>query len=249
VAPLRDGLPRLGRYLDSAGLIRTLDRVIRLRDFVGTRLAYDDFSSLLCRRSNFWRIRHGADIDASGAIPVQAPRCFHVGSYRCDVQAATPDGLDRRVRVLYGVFCGFLWSEPVRTICVFEPVFRPLLVGFLDHVHLQRDYAAAYVGSRVPQKLGDRLLRVDVRERGHVVRALRDICYLAAPGFFAVRVAYVLPYLGGRVHFHWNTRNLPDPLFVIYPLPSNGRDVGGQECASRVRSSLSSADWRRGRTC
>ena len=142
------------------------------------------------------------------------------------------DGLDRGIRVLYGVFCGVLWSEPVRAIRVFEPIFRALLVGFLDHVHLQRDYAAAYVGSRVPQKLGHRLLRVDVRERGHVVRALRDICYLAAPGFFTVRVAYVLPYLGGRVHFHWNTRNLPDPLFVIYPLPSNGRDVGGQECAS-----------------
>src|SRR5271165_5305724 len=99
MAPLRDGLPRLGRYLDSAGLIGSLDRVIRLRDFGDTRLAYDDFSSLLCRRSNFWRIRHGADIDASGALPVQAPRCFHVGSYRRDVQAATLYRFDRGVRV------------------------------------------------------------------------------------------------------------------------------------------------------
>src|SRR5437868_6515480 len=119
MAPLRDGLSRLGRYLDSTSLIGPLNRVIRLRYFSAARLAHDDLSSLLCRGSNFRRLRHGADIDASGAFPVQAPRCFHVGSYRRDVQAAAPDGLNRGVRILYGVFCGFLWSEPVRTIRVF----------------------------------------------------------------------------------------------------------------------------------
>ena len=56
--------------------------------------------------------------------------------------------------------------------------------------------------------------------------------YLTAPGFFTVRVAHVLPDLGRRIHFHWNTRNLPDPLPAIYPLSSDGCDVGGQECVA-----------------
>ena len=53
------------------------------------------------------------------------------------------------------LFCCLLWRESVRALRVFEPVFWSLLVDLLDNVLLQRDYAAAHVGSCFPTQLGE----------------------------------------------------------------------------------------------
>ena len=55
------------------------------------------------------------------------------------------------------------------TLRIFEPLFWSLLVGFLDNVLLQRDHAAAHVGSCVPTELGNGLFRFDVCEHRDVV--------------------------------------------------------------------------------
>src|SRR5580704_768716 len=136
MAPLRNGLSGAGRYFNSSRPISSLNGVFRLRYVGVARMAHDDFPSLLCCRSNLRRICHGADVNAAGAIPLQAPRRFYLGSHRRDVQAAPADRFDRWVRVLYGIFCGFLWSESFRALCLPEPIFWSLLVGILDNVCL-----------------------------------------------------------------------------------------------------------------
>ncbi len=68
MASLRNGLFNSGRYFHAAGSVGALNGVIRLRHLSAARLAYHDFSALFCRRGNFWRICHGVDLDAPGAI-------------------------------------------------------------------------------------------------------------------------------------------------------------------------------------
>src|SRR4029077_1112987 len=136
MAPLRDGVSSVGRYFDAAGLVGALDSFIRFRDIRVAGLAHDDLSSLLRRGRYLWGIRDGADVDAPCPIAPQAPGCIHLGPHRRDVQARPADRIDRRLRVLHGVFCRLLRSKSVRALRVFESLFWPLLVGFLDNVYL-----------------------------------------------------------------------------------------------------------------
>ena len=89
MAPLRDRLPRPGRYFDAPGLVGAFDGFIRFRYISVAGLAHDNLSSIL--------------------------------------------------------------------------------VGFLDNVHLQRDHAAANVGSCFPPQLGNRLFLCNVRKCRDVV--------------------------------------------------------------------------------
>src|SRR5689334_1239761 len=149
MAPLRDGIPSPGRYFDPAGFVGPLDGFIRLRYLCSAGLAYHDLSSILCSWGDLRRVRNGVDADAPCAVPLQARRCIHLGSYRRDVQTAPADRVDRRIRLYDGVLRCVLWGKSVRAVCLSQSLFWSLLVGFLDDVYLQCDHAAAHVGSRV----------------------------------------------------------------------------------------------------
>ena len=98
-------------------------------------------------------------------------------------------------------------------------------MGVVGDVQLQRDSTTTDVDARVPAKCGDCLLCFDVRERGDVVRALRDFRDLTTPRLFAVELENVLSDLGGCLYIHWNIRDLPYPVSSIYPFSSDGGHV------------------------
>ena len=85
MAPLRNGLLDSSWSFDSAGLVGALDGLFRFRHLSHSGLAHDEFSALFRGRRDFRWLRHGAHADAAGALDLQAARCVHLESYRCDV--------------------------------------------------------------------------------------------------------------------------------------------------------------------
>jgi hypothetical protein len=71
LAPLRNGLPALGRSLYTARSLRAQRRLFRLRDFNYSNVAHDDFPTLLRRGRDLWRFCNGAYAAHSSARHLQ----------------------------------------------------------------------------------------------------------------------------------------------------------------------------------
>jgi hypothetical protein len=67
-----------------------------------------------------------------------------------------------------------------------EPCLRSLLVGLLDDVHVQRDYAPAVLVQEGPHQYAWAMWSSDLRQHRDVVRAVRDHGHVALPRLLAV---------------------------------------------------------------
>ena len=77
---------------------------------------------------------------------------------------------------------------------------------------------------------------VQFRERGHVVRAVRDHRHVARERFPPLDVAPLSPDLGRDRDVCRDIRDFPFPLPSLHALPADGRHVGNQDRAAGIRS-------------
>jgi hypothetical protein len=128
----------------------------------------------------------------------------------------------------------FVATEQIHLSALFfEPLFWAVVVGRLVDVYLQRHHSAALLGTRLSEEWLDRLFCVLVRDRGDVVRALRDHCHVTASRLFALELGHVLSDLGRYVHFRGRLWHFSDPVSAFHQIFANGGHVGGEKCPSR----------------
>ncbi len=108
------------------------------------------------------------------------------------------------------------------------PAVGTVLVGVLLHDELQRHLAAVLLVPLVPTPHLVRVFDLYVRQRGHVVRAVRHHRDLHRAGLPAVVVGHVPPDLGGPVDVRGHVRVVPDVVPALHPLPADDRHRRGQ---------------------
>jgi hypothetical protein len=111
-------------------------------------------------------------------------RADHRPALREPGEALPPDGHDRGLRLLRGVFHGLVRRPRGRAGRLLVSRVRAVLVGELDDDHLQRVPAAVVVAQERADQYHSPVRHLDLRERRDVVRALRD--HRRVPGRRAV---------------------------------------------------------------
>ncbi len=93
----------------------------------------------------------------------------------------------------YGMEFFIAWysGNPYEAVRVPEPRVRAIRLGVLDHGVVQRHPAADLLVQEGPHEPGDAVRHVDLRQRRHVVRAVRDHRHVAAPRLPAVELGHV----------------------------------------------------------
>ena len=178
---LRARVPDPGRARDAARALRALGRFFRLRDRAVAGLAHHDLPALLRRRRHLRRLRDGGDAGGSGA-PVLRPQAHHHhSSPRADEQGDHGDRPDRWLRLRHGVLHRLVLGNKYESLHLREPRVRSVRLGVLDDDQLQRALPAAALVAEVPHQPLVHAGHRPGRQRGHVVRALRDHLHLAQP--------------------------------------------------------------------
>src|SRR5438876_7835197 len=197
VAPLHTRLSLSRGARDPAGVVRAQRGVVGLRDGDRTRLARDVVCAVFRGRRDLFGRGHG-DHAARADPQVVPPRGpDHRPPFREPRQALSPDGPDRQLLVLRRELHGVVRRSPCGACGVLVPGVRAVLVGELDHEHLQRDPPLAAVVQEDPYEHSGVVRYLDLREHRHVVRALRDHRRVARGGAVrAVCERHVQPDVG-----------------------------------------------------
>ena len=93
---------------------------------------------------------------------------------------------------------------------------------------LQRPHAAGLLVPVQPAQPVGGVHRLYVRQRGHVVRAVRHYRDLHCPRLPAVELGHVPPDLGGHHDLRRHVRPVPIAVPAVHPLPAGHRHRGGQ---------------------
>ena len=107
-----------------------------------------------------------------------------------------PTGMHGRLRLRDRVLHRLVQRQPLREFHLPEPRLRPVRLGLLDHDHLQRARPAALLVQEGAHQRLAHLPGRDVRERRHVVRAVRDHLSLAVATSCPRAGHYFSPDLG-----------------------------------------------------
>ena len=111
LAKLRDVLLDSCWPIHAARTLCSHDRILRLRHLLTPWVAYDHFPALLCCRSDIFRIRNGAYLDASSASDLPSRGSYHAIPYRLHDQDRLGHWIDGWLCLRDGVLHCRLWSQ------------------------------------------------------------------------------------------------------------------------------------------
>src|SRR3972149_7392469 len=174
VAALHAGLPVPGRPGDAPGAVGAQRGVLGLRHVHRARLAHHHLRPVFRGWRHLFRLRPGDH--APGAAPqgVQAGALHPRRPFREPGQAAAAHRHAGGLRVRGGVLHRLVQRQRSRARQLLQPGVRSVLVGHLDHDHLQRVPSIVPVVQEDPPQHPRDVPAVTVHQSRDVVRAVRD---------------------------------------------------------------------------
>jgi hypothetical protein len=149
VAALHEGVPLPRRARHAAGAVRALGRVVGLRHVDRARLAHHDLRTLLRGRRHLLRPGDGDHAGRPDPQDLRAGGVLHAAHFDAMAKLVLVTGMVVFYAYLTEFFMAWYSFEVPERADLLEPRVRRLLVGDVDHAHLQRHHPDAAVVAKV----------------------------------------------------------------------------------------------------